>query len=291
LIFTLFSSDINKFLAAPLNCIAYEPFNNPFYPSQVEKAVNSDLTVIKKAGFSCIKTYYSQYYGLKIAQYAQNYHLKIVLGIWMEDNSFIESEINSAIESCKNNDNIVAIYTGNENLPKRNIDEIIRIKNRLKNSGCKKPFGTVQTIGYFLNQFNKNLINEFDFFGYNVYPFFSKLPAGDLGQTALTSLLAQISQMSLAYGANFNKFLISETGWPSEGSKSPQGNTANLNNAKAYAENFTKLLGSKKINTPWVSYFTFFDPTYKKWAPDYERNFGVANEQGIMKWDSKLMLC
>ena len=98
-----------------LNCISYEPFSDPNYPSNVDRALKNTLSLVAAQGFKCIKTYYSQDYGLKVADYAKTYNLKIVLGIQMGQ-SWTESEITTAISSC-NNTNVVAIYAGNENLP------------------------------------------------------------------------------------------------------------------------------------------------------------------------------
>ena len=274
---------ISSCLSSPLDCIAYEPFSNPNYPSNVPLAINQDLKALTSQGFTCIKTYYSQYYGFKIAEYAQQFNLKLILGIYMEDSSFIESEITSAIYSCQNYPNVLAIYTGNENLPSRNYQDILNIRTRIVNSGCKKPFGTVQTLGYYLSNHNTDLINTMDFLGYNVYPFFSQLGS----KQPIDSLRDQILQLKNSYGVLFTKFRIAETGWPSDGGSSPQGNLASLTSAKSYADDFADMMSSGEINTDWVSYFTFFDPAYKSTSAAYERSFGVANPQGTVKWDVK----
>ena len=126
----------------------------------MNQALIETLSAVKSQGFNCIKTYYAQYYGLKIAEYAQRYNLKVVLGIRMGE-SFTEGEITGAISSCKSYSNIIAIYAGNENLPNgQNTQDIINIKNRVKNGGCSIPFGTVQTLGYFLSSADQNLVNQ-----------------------------------------------------------------------------------------------------------------------------------
>lgn len=271
----------------PLNCVAYEPFSNPNYPSNVDLALNSDLSKVSSQGFTCIKTYYSQYYGLKVADYAKKFNLKVVLGIWMEDNSFIDAEINTAIYSCKNNENVIALYTGNENLPQRSRQSIIDIKNRVRANGCNKPFGTVQTLGYYLSNYDESFINNFDFLGYNVYPFFSALGSSQ----PIDSLKAQITQLKNRYGGYFSKFRISETGWPTAGGSSPQGNAATVSSAKLFADAFANYMCSGQVNTDWVSYFTYFDPKYKTWAPAYERSFGIADYLGNVKWNVKNLHC
>ena len=117
--------NFNFIYGVPLNCIAYEPFSNPLYPSKVEQAIHSSLSAIKNQGFSCIKTYYSQYYGFKIAEFAKLYGIKVVLGIWMEDNSFIEAEINSAVHSCKNLENELSTFRAAEDRNRREAHEVL----------------------------------------------------------------------------------------------------------------------------------------------------------------------
>ena len=253
----------------------------------MDKALRNTLNAVRNQGFKCIKTYYSQYYGLKIADYANQYGLKVVLGIRMGE-SFTESEIQAAISSCKSFSNLIGIYAGNENLPNgARSSDIIGIKNRVKGAGCNVPFGTVQTIGYFLFQADRNMVNQMDWLGYNVYPFFSNLGSG----SAANSLRAQIGQMKNAYGGDFGKFRITETGWPSAGGRSQQGNDANWNNAQSYANQFASMYCSGEINTPWVSYFTFFDPVYKQNVPEFEKNFGVADRNGNPKWNIANLHC
>ena len=271
-----------------LNCIGYEPFSDPNYPANVDLAIKNTLALVVAHGFKCIKTYYAQYYGLKIADYAQRYNLKIVLGIRMGE-TWTESEITTAIASC-NNTNVVAIYAGNENLPNsQNALDMVTIRNRLKSSGCKNPFGTVQTFTYFMNTPDVNVMNNMDWYGYNVYPFFSNLG----GQSSQVSLRNQINQIKAKYGGRFGKFRITETGWTSAGGNSQAGNPSTMAKAKEYADFFASMLCSGEINTPWVSYFTFFDPTYKRNVPSFENNFGLVKFQNgyTPKWNIRNLHC
>ena len=87
--------------------------------------------------------------------------------------------------------------------------------------------------------------------------FFSNLGGG----SSLVPLNAQIQQLKNANGGNFNKFRITETGWPSDGGSNPQGNAVSVSNAKQYADYFVGLMCSG--STDLVSYFTYFDPAYK----------------------------
>jgi hypothetical protein len=97
----------------------------------------------------------------------------------------------------------LGIYAGNENPHATN--DIVNIKNRVKASGCNLPFGTVQTLGDFLNNQNViRIVDQMDWLGYNVYPFFSNLG----GQSSQVSLRNQINQIKAKYGGRFGKFRI-----------------------------------------------------------------------------------
>jgi hypothetical protein len=90
--------------------------------------------------------------------------------------TFKDAEVSSAIANClSRKDVLVAIYARNENLPDSNkASEILYIRNRVKGSGCNVLFGTVQTFGY-LKPPDQNFLNQMDWLGYNVQPFFSNL--------------------------------------------------------------------------------------------------------------------
>jgi exo-beta-1,3-glucanase (GH17 family) len=270
-----------------LNCVNYEPFSDPNYPNNVPQALKNTLSLVAAQGFKCIKTFYSQYYGNSIVKFAQQYNLKVVLGIRMSE-SFTEAEIKTAISDCLSSSNIIAIYTGNENLPNGQFSsEIISIKNRVKSAGCNVPFGTAQTIGYYLGAPDQNLLNQMDWLGYNVYPFFSNLGSG----TSRDSLRAQIGQLKNRYSSSFQKFFITETGWPSAGGNSPQNNPSTLAKAKEYADYVASMFCSGEIDTKWFSYFVFNDPTYKKNVPSFENNFGLVNPAGQPKWNIGNLHC
>lgn len=281
--------------ADTLNCIAWEPFNNPNYRSNPRDAVYSDLDRIKKQGFKCIKTYYSSFYGQLPAEAALDLGLKIVLGIRMEEANLVDAELQAAITSCRTKrDAILAIYAGNENMQPLNREQgapvaqkIMDLYGQVKASGCTAPFGTVQTIGYWLRpraQMHWDWFQALDWHGYNVYPFFSDLGGGR--KSPMDSLQDQINQLSNAYGDVFGSFILTETGWPTAGNASPQGNWPSPGTAMQYANDFAAKMCSDQIRTPWVSYFIYNDPEWKRsFAPEFELHFGVATAQGEPKFN------
>jgi len=270
------------------NCVSYEPFSDPNYPRNVPQALKNTLGQVVAQGFKCIKTYYAQYYGNSIVQYAQQFNLKVVLGI-QTSQTYTNVEVSTAISNCLSNSNVlVAIFAGNENLPGNNeASEIINIRNQVKAAGCKIPFGTAQTIGYYLQSADQNLLNQMDWYGYNVYPFFSNLGSG----TSQDSLRAQISQLKNKYSSSFQKFFITETGWPSAGGNSPQNNPSTIGKAQEYANYVADMFCSGEIATQWISYFVFNDPTYKQNVPSFENNFGLVNSAGQAKWNIGNLHC
>ncbi len=62
---------------------------------------------------------------------------------------------------------------------------------------------------------------------------------------------------------NASEFTITETGWPSAGLGSPQGNPSTLGNPQRYADSFASMLCSGEIGMSWMSYFVFKYETYK----------------------------
>eukprot|EP00245_Coleochaete_scutata_P011014 TRINITY_DN4004_c0_g2_i1.p1 TRINITY_DN4004_c0_g2~~TRINITY_DN4004_c0_g2_i1.p1 ORF type:complete len:507 (-),score=66.27 TRINITY_DN4004_c0_g2_i1:642-2162(-) len=275
--------------SATMNCISYEPFSNRNYPGKIYDALYGDLDLIKKQGFPCIKTYYSSYYGLNAAEVAHNIGLKIVLGVRMEAGDLVNSEVEAAVLACnKYPDTVEAIYIGNENLPYANPQDIINIRNRIKQR-CNKPIGTVQTISYWLNKGGVawDVFWAMDWWGYNAYSFFGQIG----GRNSIDVLRDQIGQMQRAYPDVFDRFHLTETGWPTEGGQS-QGNVASWSNAKAYADGVADMLCNGEFKNGWMSYFIFNDPAYKKNVPEFERHFGVASPDSIPKWDiSRLARC
>jgi exo-beta-1,3-glucanase (GH17 family) len=213
----------------------------------------------------------------------------LLLGLLMMQGDILNAEVEAAIQACnKYPDTVEAIYIGNENLPAANAKDMIAVRNRIKER-CGKPIGTVQTIGYWLNKsaVNWELFWAMDWWGYNAYPFFG--PLG--GKSSVDILRDQIGQLQRAYPDVFDRFRLTETGWPSEGGQSA-GNVANWNNAKSFADGVADMLCNGEIKTPWMSYFIFNDPMYKKNVPEFEKHFGVASPSGVPKWDiSRLARC
>ena len=165
--------------------------------------------------------------------------------------------------------------------------DLITIRNRLKTAGCNIPFGTVQTFTYYMGTPETNVMSRMDWYGYNVYPFFTSLN----GLTSQNMLRAQINALKSKFPTTFQKFIITETGWPSAGLSSSQGNPSTWVNAKQYADFFASILCSGEIDTAWVSYFLFNDPTYKTNVPDYEKHFGVIDSNGLPKWNISNLHC
>ena len=84
---------------------------------------------------------------------------------------------------------------------------------------------------------------------------------------------------------------ISETGWPTNGGNSPQGNPSSVAKAKEYSDFFSGMMCSGEISTPWVSYFIFSDPVYKSNVPTFEKYFGVVDQNYAPKWNVRNLQC
>lgn len=235
----------------PLNCISYRPFNTPKISLKPAELLESDLAAIAAHGFDCIKTHSSQFQGLKIADYAKNFNLKVILGIEMEDNISKESEIATAIASCKDNENVIALYAGNENLPWVFKKSIVNIKKKVKKQGCSKPFGTLQKIEYFLSNYDKKFLSNFDFLGYTM-----SLTSKNSGETqTLKWLKEQNMKLKEKHLNCFQKFKLAQINWLAEWESS----ISTITLAKEFADSFMEGFSTNGNNLNWVSYLSFFD--------------------------------
>ena len=277
-----------------MNCVSYDPFSDPFYhETTARQAIENTLQIISNKGFKCIRTYNSQYYGIDIATYAQKYNLKLVLGVrWGE--SWTHIEVSTAVASCQKYPNaIIGIYPTNTQTLS---DAGIALGQIRANDGCAGvPFGIVLSIDSYLNIGNiEPFWDVIDWLGFSEFPF-------EKNVTNLSTrdyLKQQINKLRINFdGKIYSKFRLVATGWPSDG-MTQYGNVASVSKAKEYADYFAQMLCAGEFKTSWVSYFEFFDATYKKIdeAKSYEKHYGLAflNETTKAyepKWDIGNLHC
>ncbi|KAJ0392098.1 hypothetical protein P43SY_012118 [Pythium insidiosum] len=272
--------------------VCYSPFHSPDYfnrPSDVEELLRRDFRDIAQH-FSAVRTYHAQFYGKNVVHAAKDAGLRIAIGIQMlgpngGTYAYLDQDVDAAITAAKTAPgSVLAIYAGNENLRNgawgsQSADQIIEVIRRVKGAlrgtaGEHVPVGTVQRINEWLESPDAGrLAAECDVVGANIYPFFT--PEGE------KNMKDALDRQWKHFAARFpGKARLTETGWPSQGSQSPQGNSPSGNNAQAYMDAFTQWIGETPSQSPF--YFMMYDDASVH-GPDFEKFFGVAADTGKLK--------
>ncbi|TMW61295.1 hypothetical protein Poli38472_013758 [Pythium oligandrum] len=272
--------------------VCYSPFHSQDYymqPSKIQSLLTRDLKEIAQS-FSYVRTYHSQFYGTNIIDAVQEAGLKVAIGIQMlspsgEPYAYLDRDIAAAIEAAKTApESVIAIYAGNENLINGDwghtsadtiIDVINRVKSELRGTkGANVPVGTVQRLNEWLSAPDAaRLAAACDVIGANIYPFFTKGGEKDMKGTLNT----QWKQFTSKYG---NKARLTETGWPTAGSPSAQGNKPSVSNAQDYFNSFIEWTAEAATQAPF--YFMMYDVSDAP-GDDFEQHFGLAQDLGNLK--------
>lgn len=213
--------------------ICYDPMHNTAYPigyewffkDKLRAAINADFVEMAKYATN-VRTYYSQYYRIPVAEYAAMYGLMLDLGVFMTAADWQHAEIEAAIAAIQTYPNAIeTVLVGNENLQNGvNPADTIGIVNPIKTTvgpvaAARVKFGTVQRItDYVTSTYDAEtttLSANLDLLGVNIYPFFAT-SHDDVYPTAL--LDAQWNQMAAKFPAN--KMRLTETGFATTGSPS-----------------------------------------------------------------------
>jgi glucan endo-1,3-beta-D-glucosidase len=195
----------------------------------------------------------------------------MLLGIWCSGTTSIKGELN-ALQSAisqggqKFADLVVGISVGSEDLyrvsesgienqaglgqgPDAIVDFIKQVRSAIRGTPLNdKPVGHVDSWSAWANSSNSAVIDEVDFIGTDVYPYYEK----DKGNTFsnATTIFNYIYNKTLA-AAGSKPVWITETGWPVSGPVFGQAE-ATLDNAKTYwSEIGCTLFG--KTNVWWYN--------------------------------------
>lgn len=212
--------------------VCYDPMHNPAYPLNganfdeisLRAAIDADFAVMANY-VTNVRTFYAQYYGINITDYAAKYGLKIDLGVFMTSESWQNYEVDAAVVAIqKFPGTVAAVLVGNENLQNgitaaQILDIVTQIKNSAGTAATNIKFGTVQRITDYVTSASDaetaQLAAALDILGVNIYPFFSN----SYDSNSPTALLdSQWKQMAAKFPAN--KMRLTETGFPTDGSPS-----------------------------------------------------------------------
>lgn len=177
----------------------------------------------------------------------------MLLGLWCSGTTSIRNEL-TALQSAISQygqpfaDLVVGISVGSEDLyrisesgieneagigtgPDEIVDFIQEVRSSIANTALsQKPVGHVDSWSAWANSSNSAVIEEADFIGTDLYPYYEK----DKGNTFFnaTTIFEYIYNETLSAAGN-KPVWITETGWPAEGPMFGQAE-ASIENAKTY---------------------------------------------------------
>ena len=209
-----------------------------------------------------------------IPKVAREFGIKTMVGAWLGDDPKInEQEVTNLIQLA--NEGYVDIAAvGNEVLLRGDLteDELLGFMGRVKNAIPDVPMGYVDA--YYEFSDHPRIADACDVILANCYPFWEGC---DLDYSLL--YMKDMYQRALKAG-NGKKVIISETGWPSQGS-SLEGAFPSLDNMLKYFMNTQKWAQEDDIE---VFYFSSFDESWKVGAEgDVGAYWGLMGCSGRLK--------
>ncbi|GMF30814.1 unnamed protein product [Phytophthora fragariaefolia] len=261
----------------------------------LEEAIDADMELIAQS-FTHVRTFYSQFYGVGVAQYASAHGIKLHLGVYMTDESWQQDQIDDAVAAVQDYPGTVeAILIGNENLyTGTTASEIIAIatsiKDTLGDSADGILFGTVQRSTEYLDTDYDDQINQLseslDILGINIYPFFDD----SYDSSEPTTLLDSVWD-AIAAKYSVSQMLMCETGFPTAGDPSTLSPdvTPSLDSSIQF---FTAVASwvPTGAETSLKFWFDFFDRRSDDTSVDVEleRHFGIYTYDSQLKSEDYL---
>ncbi len=263
-------------LSRGIHGIAYSPYMDGQSPgTQIsEKQILDRLRIIEPytrwvRTFSCIEG------NQETARIAHEIGLKTMVGIGIgDDREKNELEFANGVDVAKQGHaDILAV--GNEILLRGDLteDELLEYISRAKEAAPGVPIGYVDA--YFLFEKHPRIVEACDVLLINCYPFWEYCSI-EYSQHYMQEMYQRIQRV-----AGGKKIIISETGWPSQGS--PYGGAVpGLDNALNYFLN-TYLWAEKEGIE--IFYFSSFDEVWKVGDEgDVGAYWGLWNKDGNLKY-------
>ncbi|TYZ60048.1 hypothetical protein PybrP1_007239 [[Pythium] brassicae (nom. inval.)] len=223
-----------------------------------------------------------------VFRYAKQYNLTVWLGVWVSnDTKVFDKELKTltamADEGVFERGLLAGVNVGSEALyrndstPTQLINNMKRVKEVLAaHSLGNVPVSITDTLGELLK--NPSVIEAVDVVTFNLFPFWSKIDIKDAAQ----NLNKSIASFQGSVGGSNKPFVITETGWASNGADS-RASEANPKNAAQYLNDFFVLADAQNWS---YYYFSGFDTPYRK---EVEKNtdtveayFGLFSSTGRM---------
>ena len=204
---------------------------------------------------------------------AHGLKLKIAMGAWLgKDSAANEAELQSLIDRAKANEVDLAII-GSEVLYRGDLvpAALITYIQRFRAEVPNVPVATAEVYSELLA--HPEVVAECDVLLSNYYPYWEGVDVN----SAIAWLHARHQQVVASAGAR--EVIVSETGWPSAGSRLDDA-VPSTDNAAFYFKNFVSWAISENVN---YFYFEAFD---EPWKASYESpgaHWGVWDKDGNLK--------
>ncbi|MCU0384149.1 MAG: glycosyl hydrolase family 17 protein [Cyclobacteriaceae bacterium] len=210
-----------------------------------------------------------------IPKIAKEYGIKTMVGAWLgKDDKVNQQEVKNLIELAKEGFVDIAAV-GNEVLYRKDLteDELLGFINKVKKEINHIPVGYVDA--YYEFDIKPRITEACDVILANCYPYWEGCHC-DYSLLYIKDMLAKATR-----AAKGKKVIISETGWPSQGT--------NLHAAMPSYENFMKYFiniqtWSKQENIE-IHYFSSFDESWKVGAEgDVGAYWGIWDKDEVLKF-------
>ena len=210
-----------------------------------------------------------------IPKAARDKGLKTLVGAWISnDRSKNEKEIENLIKVAKSGHaDVVAV--GNEVLLRGDISkiELINYIKRVKEALPDVPVGCVDT--YYQYSLHPDLVQSCDIVLANCYPFWEGSQI-DKSQSYFKNMIKILKDV-----AGDKPFMITETGWPSDGDDIQEAHPSAINAMKYF---ISMAKWSRENNHP-VFYFSSFDESWKvRHEGDIGQSWGLWDQNGRLKY-------
>ncbi|KDO24636.1 hypothetical protein SPRG_10168 [Saprolegnia parasitica CBS 223.65] len=279
----------------------YSPFHLDSYPlngvahGSLSAGMDDDFKLMKKY-VGVVRTYYSTYMGVDVTPIAAKNDVPLYLGVFMTDQPWYANQVNAAIQGAiKHPSTVKAILVGNENVipvgpysASYISSQISYIRSQIAMQSNGKVntvlLGTVQRVTDWLNPSlrteMKNLADNSDIIGVNIYPFFDNSYDSSNPTVLLNALW---DQMAAIYPAS--KLRLTETGFATGGPPSPLSPRVvpSLNNAITYYMALSQWQPSAGGGE--LFWYTFFDlrADDRTQPEELEKYFGFFTAGGQQK--------
>ncbi|KAL4114081.1 hypothetical protein PRIC2_014761 [Phytophthora ramorum] len=255
-------------LAAQVNAkgVCYDPNHHAVSNNMDATTVAADMAIIKSHGFTTVRTYISQFGSTQIGPIIASANLTSALGVPYPQSDY-QVQAAAAIAAAKAG-GVGYIFVGNENLAGATTvpsDMVKLIKDIKAQVPSTVKVGTVQRNTEVINFSGisgwSNLVGASDVLGVNVHPYFTP------GTTASNAIQVVNDQWTVMKSSFSDKLVLTETGWPSDGTLS--GNTGTVDGQATFFGSYEAWSSSMDESF----YFQIFDTPYKTNA--FEKSFGL----------------